>query len=149
MAKAYDPKTFQLDHNVGYLMKRLLAEMFAAADREMAPLGLTSAQFTVLAALASKRADSPATLCAAMADYDRGAMTRMIDRLQAKGLVRRVRDAKGDRRAVRVELTPGGKALYPRLVAGAAGVLNRFLTGFSEKEHAQLAAYLQRMLANA
>ena len=80
--------------------------------------------------------------------YDPGAMTRMIDRLERKKLVRRVRSPQ-DRRKVIVELTGEGSAVYPELIAGAVRVLNRFLHGFSKSEVRQLEALLHRMLANA
>jgi len=148
MFRHYEARTFQPESSVGYLMKRVVAEIHRGADRELEPLGLTTAQFSVMAQLHYKRADTPSAICDVMG-YDRGAMTRMIDRLEAKDLVRRVRDDAGDRRAIRLELTAGGEALFPKLVGAIANVLNRFLTGFSEREAAQLRSYLERMLANA
>jgi len=74
-------------------------------------------------------------------------MTRMIDRLERKGLVRRVRCPE-DRRKINLELTPEGKAVYPRLIESAIAVLNRYLRGFSRDEIVQLETYLKRMLAN-
>ena len=51
---------------------------------------------------------SPSALCKGVS-YDPGAMTRMIDRLERKKLVRRVRSPE-DRRKIIVELTAGGSA---------------------------------------
>ena len=75
-------------------------------------------------------------------------MTRMIDRLVKKGLIRRVRD-EADRRSVRLELTPKGTKLTDELPAVAARALNKLLRGFSRPELDQLKGYLDRMLANA
>ena len=75
-------------------------------------------------------------------------MTRMIDRLEAKGLIRRVRSA-DDRRAVNLELTDEGKAVIPKMRVKVVAVLNRLLRGFTKSEARQLESYLQRMLANA
>jgi DNA-binding MarR family transcriptional regulator len=75
-------------------------------------------------------------------------MTRMLDRLERKGLIRRVRCG-DDRRKVILELTADGKAVYPKLVATYVAVLNRFLHGFSKADARQLETLLSRMLANA
>ena len=74
-------------------------------------------------------------------------MTRMIDRLERKKLVRRLRSPE-DRRKITVELTREGEAVYPKLIHGAVRVLNRSLHGFSKAEVRQLEDFLQRMLAN-
>ena len=54
-----------------------------------------------------------------------------------------------DRRASNLELTAEGKAVYPKLRASAMKVLNRLLSGFTQKEARQLERLLQRMLENA
>ena len=72
-------------------------------------------------------------------------MTRMIDRLERKGFVRRVRSA-DDRRKVDLELTPEGRAVHPKLIAAVVKVLNRRLSGFSGDEVNELESYLKRML---
>jgi DNA-binding MarR family transcriptional regulator len=74
-------------------------------------------------------------------------MTRMLDRLERRGLVRRVAHP-NDRRASKLELTAEGKAVYPKLQAAGMKVLNRFLRGFTREEARQLESLLQRMLEN-
>jgi len=74
-------------------------------------------------------------------------MTRMIDRLQQKGLVRRVPHPE-DRRAMNLELTVAGKALFPQLIAAKDRVHAQFLRGFSGDDRHALETLLHRMLAN-
>ena len=74
-------------------------------------------------------------------------MTRMLDRLERRGLVRRVAHP-NDRRASNLELTAEGKAVYPKLQASGMKVLNGFLRGFTQNEVRQLEGFLQRMLKN-
>jgi DNA-binding MarR family transcriptional regulator len=74
-------------------------------------------------------------------------MTRMIDRLERKGLVQRV-PCPNDRRRTKVHLTPEGKAVYPKLVEKHAEILNRKLKGFSKAEMGVLESMLERVLAN-
>jgi DNA-binding MarR family transcriptional regulator len=74
-------------------------------------------------------------------------MTRMIDRLEQKGLIRRVPHPE-DRRAMTLELTVAGKALYPQLLSAKETVQAQFLRGFSVDEARQLERLLNRMLDN-
>lgn len=143
----YDPKTIQPSSSIGYLINRVRTEFIDAIDRELAPLDVTAAQYIIMGHLAYSLADSASQLCKGIS-YDPGAMTRMIDRLEAKGFIRRVRRA-GDRRAVNLELTAEGKAVFPKLRVSVVGVLNRLLRGFTKSEARQLEGFLQRILANA
>jgi DNA-binding MarR family transcriptional regulator len=79
--------------------------------------------------------------------YDTGAMTRIVDRLEGKGLVRRER-SREDRRAVVLRLAPSGRAQLPRLAAAAARVLEEHLAGFNGTEIEALKSYLGRMIDN-
>ena len=142
----YDPKTFEPQRSVGRALGRVKAGMSEALDRELEPLGITAAQFVILVSLAIGEADSASGLCRGIS-YDPGAMTRMIDRLEQKGLIRRIQ-LPDDRRRVALELTSEGKAVYPKLRAAAAAVQNRFLRGFTRSEVRQLEIFLERMLAN-
>jgi DNA-binding MarR family transcriptional regulator len=143
----YEARTFEPQRSVGRLIGRVKMGMGDALDRELAPFDISAAQFVILVALATGEADSASSLCRGIS-YDPGAMTRMIDRLEQKGLIRRT-DHPEDRRRVGLELTAEGKAVYPKLKAAAMTVQNQFLRGFSKSEVRQLEIFLQRMLANA
>src|SRR6266403_2754142 len=140
--KSYDPK-----RSIGGLLGRVKLAMVGALDAELAPLDITAAQFVILKSIAAGEADSASGLCKDMS-YDPGAMTRMLDRLERRGLVRRVAHP-NDRRASNLELTAEGKAVFPKLQASGMNVLNGFLRGFTPKEARQLESFLQRMLKNA
>ena len=137
--KSYDPK-----RSVGGLLGRVKMAMSAAVDAELAPLDITAAQYVILMSIALGEADSASGLCKGMS-YDPGAMTRMIDRLERRGLVRRVAHP-NDRRASNLELTAEGEAVYPQLRESVMKVLNHFLRGFTPQEARQLETFLQRML---
>ena len=153
MADVYDIETYQPRKGVGHLLSRVRTEMLAAldkaleADQELAELEISSAQFIVIASLAlADSTKSTSDLCKGIS-YDAGAMTRMIDRLESKGLIRRNR-CPHDRRVVYLELTEEGHRAFPRMRAISMGVVNRFLKGFSQAEARQLEGYLTRMLEN-
>jgi DNA-binding MarR family transcriptional regulator len=145
MTGIYDPKTYQPRDGIGFLLQRARMEILDDLDRELAPLDITSAQYVILVRLSEENVGSASGLCRGVS-YDPGAMTRMIDRLEKKGLVRRVRRA-DDRRKVDLELTAEGKAVRPKLIAAVVKVLNHRLRGFTKTEAEQFTGYLRRMLA--
>jgi DNA-binding MarR family transcriptional regulator len=150
----YDVETYQPSKCVGQLLYRVRAAQMSALDQalaqepDLAQLEVSAAQYIVLSVLAQQGAvDSTTELCKAIS-YDGGAMTRMIDRLEAKGLISRRRGGE-DRRAVKIELTAAGLEALPKLRECSVRVLNRFLRGFSDAEARQLESYLGRMLQNS
>ncbi|HUO19813.1 MAG TPA: MarR family transcriptional regulator [Steroidobacteraceae bacterium] len=153
MGDIYDSASYQPRKSVGSLLSRVRVAMLAAldeelaADKRLAALELSAAQFIVIASLAGDERKSASDLCKGIS-YDAGAMTRMLDRLEGKGLIRRNRSPE-DRRLVYLELTDEGRAAYPRMRELSLAVANRFLRGFTKAEARQLEALLGRMLENA
>jgi len=153
MGDIYDAATYQPCRSLGALLGRVRVATLAAldhelaADKRLAPLEMSAAQYIIMANLAGPEgAKSAADLCKGIS-YDAGAMTRMLDRLEAKGLIQRTRSAQ-DRRLMNLELTEEGRAAYPRMREISMQVANRFLRGFTRSEARQLEAFLSRMLEN-
>jgi len=142
----YRAETYRVEDSVGWLITRLRASIFAAVDREVAAWGVSAAQCSILLYIAAGRGDRAADI-ARDYDYDTGSMTRMVARLAAKRLLRRVRDD-ADRRVQRLELTAAGRKLAGEVPAVAVKVLNQHLRGFTRAELEQLKGFLQRMLEN-
>ncbi len=144
-AAFYDADSFCAEESVGFLMKRIGQSMVAQVDRRLGAHDLTSAQVGPLMRL---RRVGPSTVAdlARWTQLDAGAMTRLLDRLEAKGLCKRVRSTE-DRRVVVVELTPEGEAAVAEVPAVLAEVLNLHLAGFSKTEWLALKGYLKRMHA--
>ncbi len=132
--------------SVGQLMGRARASLLTSLDAELERFGLNSTQFAVLKHLGEGAARTAADLCR-LNRYDTGAMTRILDRLEQKGLVRRER-GREDRRVVFLRLAPQGRALLPRLMAVGTRVVDAHLAGLSANEIEALKAYLRRMIAN-
>ncbi len=155
MSDIYDSGNFQPGRHIGALVSRVKVDMLAVLDRELAqdkrlaPLEMSAAQYIIVANLAAGPGEpkSAADLCKVIS-YDAGAMTRMLDRLEAKGLIRRTRSSQ-DRRLMNLELTEEGRAAYPRMREISMAVANRFLRGFTKAEARQLEGFLNRMLENA
>ena len=64
-------------------------------------------------------------------------MTEVADKLEAEGMLRRVRDTK-DRRVVRVHLTKQGKAMHEKILATRADNLERVFGALNEKDQTKL-----------
>lgn len=128
------------------LITRARGALLSSFDTELEPFGVTGAQFEVLKNLARSSSETAASLCRAL-HYDTGSMTRMLDRLQRKGLVSRER-ATGDRRLVFLRLTHAGESLIPKIRPALRRALRRHLAGFAPGEVASLKRYLGRIIAN-
>ncbi|WUI03299.1 MarR family transcriptional regulator [Spirillospora sp. NBC_00431] len=122
------------------LLSRELKGFFAAH-------GLESWEFDVLATL--RRDGAPYELTAGgllrTAMVTSGAITNRIDRMEAKGLVERVRDA-GDRRSVRIRLTARGLELVDEVVGLHVANEARLLAGLDASERERLAGALRALL---
>jgi MarR family multiple antibiotic resistance transcriptional regulator len=131
---------------VGHLIGRARSALLTGLDTELEPFGLTGAQFAVLKHVADGTAGTAADLCRTM-HYDTGSMTRMLDRLEEKGVLRRERCTE-DRRVVYLRMTDTGNEQLPELRTAAVRVISRHLTGFTPPEVDALKQYLARMIEN-
>jgi DNA-binding MarR family transcriptional regulator len=129
----------------GSLLHRVGRELVNATDQRLREFGLTSQQASLLANLAAG-ARTPTDLVDVLGS-DTAAVTRLVDRVEAAGLVRRERHP-SDRRSVTVDLTDEGRALLPRIAPVFTGVTERLFDGFTDAEVTDLTALLHRMLAN-
>ncbi|MES2938517.1 MAG: MarR family transcriptional regulator [Pseudomonadota bacterium] len=143
----YNAKTYQPDESVAYLMRRIMTNVAAEVDAALEPAGLTNAQWVPLYKLHLGHPSTVAEL-ARGCQLDTGAMTRTLDRLEAKGLLRRVRSEQ-DRRVVNIELTDEGRTAAGQIPPVLSKVLNDHLRGFSFDEWQTLKTLLTRMLGNA
>ena len=139
--EAYDPKD-----SAAFMMRRIVNCAAGEIDKAFEPRGLTNAQWVPLFKLHHGAASTVAEL-ARECQLDSGAMTRMLDRLEAKGLVSRVRSSE-DRRVVNLELTDEGRAAALEIPQVLCKVQNAFLQGLSVEEWGQLKDMLRRILAN-
>ena len=144
---AYDPATYDVATAVPAMIARVRAAFLNELESRLAPLDLKAADYLVLVTLADGNVDTASSICSVLA-HDPGAMTRKIDALESRGLVRRVRSAE-DRRAIKLELTAEGRKLYPKALAAAVGLANDYLEGFTKAEVKSLEGMLKRILENS
>ena len=143
----YHADDYVAEDSVGYLMRRVLNAVVQEIERQLEPKDLTNAQWVPLFKLNTGQASAVAEL-ARECHLDGGAMTRTLDRLEAKGLCQRVRSV-ADRRVVHIELTDVGRAAAAGIPAVLSRVQNAHLASFSVEEFETLKGFLRRILGNA
>ncbi|MBN2993935.1 MarR family transcriptional regulator, partial [Pseudomonas cedrina subsp. fulgida] len=109
--------------------------------------GVTAAQFKVLIIIAQFAIDTPAELCRNLS-LDSGSMTRMLDRLEQKGLLARQRSEQ-DRRQVRLVLTEDGQRLADMLPHIGAKAMNELAGVLEPGELQTLERTLKKILVAA
>lgn len=142
----YDGSRYEVGESIGHQLFGVMTMMKREVEARMAKHGLTDAQWKPLWLLKAGRASTAIELAREM-DIDAGAITRMVDRLEAKGMIERLRSDE-DRRVVHLHLTKAGEATAEEVPHVLAAVNNDFLRGFSEAEWKQLRKLLGRMAAN-
>ncbi len=143
----YCANGYQPEQSLGYLMRQILNALGQEVEQQLAHTGLTNAQWIPLFKLYIGRAKTAAEL-ARECNLDAGAMTRMLDRLEAKGLCRRERSA-ADRRVITITLTEAGLTAAGEIPKVLSRVQNANLEGFSDEEFQLLRSFLRRILNNA
>jgi DNA-binding MarR family transcriptional regulator len=76
-----------------------------------------------------------------------GAMTNRLDRLEARGLVKR-EPHPSDRRSLEIALTTKGRKLVDDVVAGHVENERRMLSPLNDEEREQLTRILRKLLAH-
>ena len=143
----YNGADYDVSQSIGQQLVNLVTLMRRGVELRMAAHGLTDAQWKPLWLLQSGQATTANELARRM-DVDAGAITRLVDRLEAKGLIERLRSA-ADRRVVHLRLTDAGLAASAEVPHVLASVNNDLLQGFSEADWKQLRKLLERLSANA
>ncbi|WP_298012699.1 MarR family transcriptional regulator [uncultured Aquabacterium sp.] len=146
-ADFYVQDRFSRHESVGYLMRRIMQLLVTEVDHRLQDIGLTNAQWAPLFTIHKIGTTTLAELSREL-QTDPGALTRTLDRLEAKGLVRRERST-SDRRVVHLALTPDGEAAMAPVPGVLCEVMNAYLAGFTHEEWQTLLEMLRRMQANA
>lgn len=133
--------------SLGLMFRQVRDAMWDSMERELQAGGhdLTFSQYITLKTLGSGRAG--VTELARAAQLHPGAMTRVLDKLEAQGLVARVTDPQ-DRRALHVDLTDAGRELWSVVSDYGRRVHARAMHGLDDEEQARLMNLLARVRDN-
>ena len=135
-----------LSRNFGFLLNDVARLLRTAYDRRIRSLGLTRAQWWVLTHLYRGDGVSQTELAETL-EIEKPTLGRLLDRLQAKGWVRREHDAR-DRRMWRVHLTEEVAPALRTMRALAAELRRDALAGLSASERERFVDTLLAIKAN-
>lgn len=147
MRPFYRATQYGMKNSVGYLIRRSTNLIMPQMEGLFAEASLTFSQWTVLMALRewgqSTAADLARNIC-----HDAGSLTRILDELEARGLVTRAR-SETDRRVVALTLTTKGLGVVETLLPRVVDFWNGLLGDFSHLEVKMLVRLLSRLVDTA
>ncbi len=104
--------------------------------------GLSQRQCSILRTLVAQEGARLSDL-AAQSGITPSAMTRVLEKLEARGLVERVRGSQGDGRAATVRITPAGRRTRKQLDELMRERTNQIITSIPSKQRKQVLESLQ------
>jgi len=143
----YSGDNYVIEESIGYLLKQAQWALHRTIDGKMATLELTAMQWRPMMLLAYGKARTAAEL-SRCTDVETSTMTRMLDRLEAKGLITRKR-SENDRRIIFIELTEEGRRQVSQVPYLIAESFNHHLRGFSQQELDTMKSLLRRIVDNS
>lgn len=138
-----DDESFRPNNSIGYLIRRIHVMGAQLIEPIFAREGITGTQWSSLAMILLTEANTCVALARDMG-YDKGAMTRVVDQLEERGLLHRARD-EGDRRQINLTLTDEGRAIALRCKRQVQLCWNAALADWDREELDRLIGGLQRL----
>jgi DNA-binding MarR family transcriptional regulator len=140
----YTKERFQSEESIGFFINKARNLLIAELDNALKDLEITSQQMGILLSMQRGVATTPFELSKFLG-IDTGLMTRMLDKLESKGLLERSRSLE-DRRVVNLTLTKKGREVASQIPDIAPMVLNRRLKSFSKEEYKEFGRLLKKFL---
>lgn len=138
-------KTCGLEDHLGYWLRKLSNAVSGAFAGRLERHGVSVAQWVVLRTLQDHEA-LPLKEIVARVEVDQGSLSRMVDRLIVRGLVRREADER-DGRAVAISLTKEGRKLVPKLAAEADRNEEEFFASLPQRRRKEWLRMIKELLA--
>jgi DNA-binding MarR family transcriptional regulator len=114
--------------------------------RAMRPVRVTIPRFRALAVLV-ELSDLTVNELARHTSIERSALSRVLDQLEAEGLIVR-RPKSADKRALSISITESGRAVFREMRPVRNAILKRATDGISPEEIEQTLSVVRRMLRN-
>lgn len=142
--KHYTPENFHLTQSIGFHLNKARNSLLLEMDSALRPLDINGQQMGILLALTRGMAGTPFEI-SKLLGIDSGLMTRMLDRLEEKGLLERSRSI-DDRRVVNLTLTSKGRLVSAEIPSIAPEVLNERLKAFTPEDFDEFRRLLQKFV---
>lgn len=136
----------ELDSYLPYLVNRLGQRFVSEFTPSLAEAGIDVQMWRALSVL-HRHGDLPASALSELTSINLSTLSRLVGRMDAKGLVLRRRDG-ADSRTVNVRLTPEGKRATEELIPKAVALEARATAGLSRSEIETLRRLLPRLYAS-
>ena len=140
-------ETLSAGNSVSQTIKRTHGLLRHFLDRAFEHQGATFSQWIVLMCLKDGRVRTAADLSRAI-EQDSGSLTRLLDQLEQRKLLKRCGNAV-DRRVHDLLLTPEGSALLDALTPALIGVYNEVLSELSYADVEALLRLLNKLIAGS
>jgi DNA-binding MarR family transcriptional regulator len=138
--------SFESDNSIGFLVAKARNVLKNEFEKKLKPYSISYAHRVILIRLCEKDGLTQKEL-AQDTYFEQSNLTLMLDKLELKGLVKRVQK-ENDRRAYIISITPEGKKLKELLVQMGEMVMDRALRGVSPEQRAELEKMLQLIYKN-
>jgi DNA-binding MarR family transcriptional regulator len=144
MRPFYRADQYGMKNSVGYLVRRAANLILPQFETLFAKEELTFSQWAVLMALREWEASTSGEIARHIC-HDAGSLTRILDQLERRGLIARLR-SDADRRVITLTLTPQGLELVESLMPRVADFWNSLLSDYSHAEIKALIRLLTRLV---
>jgi len=138
--------SFESDKSIGFLIAKARNVLKNEFEKELKSYALSYAHRVILIRLCEKDGLTQKEL-AQDTYFEQSNLTLMLDKLELKGLVKRVQK-ENDRRAYLVTITPEGRKLKESLIQMGEDVMEKALQGVSSEQKTELAKVLQLIYEN-
>ncbi len=125
-----------LHGHLGYFVRRLQVWVFQDFIRTLAPIDISPAQFSALVVIGANRGLSQADLASTLG-IERARMARLLQRLEARGLITRLQSSADGRRNT-LQLTAAGRTTLARAKTLAAQHESRLAEKLGRERHEML-----------
>lgn len=133
----------ELNECINFLLTRTQQVVFQKFKASLAEYDVTPVQYGVLKCLWSKDGQNPSQIAASLY-LDSSTITGILDRMENKGLIKRLADP-SDRRSLKVILTEQGSRLKEPIIKIIDEENRKVLSILEEEERIKLIEYLNRI----
>src|SRR3984957_17925934 len=142
----YHLKDYDSRRSIRYLLRRSGKLITGRIEALFVKEDVSFVQWVIMMNLRDGLRMTAAELCQHLC-HDSGALTRVIDQMEERGLIRRKRSTE-DRRMVKLELTKEGRKVTESFLPRVIGLYNGLLADFTAKEADLLIELLTRLISN-
>ena len=140
---ASSPKVSTLESHLGFWLRYVSNYVSASFQKKLEENGVSISEWVVLRHLYDGGVSTSSELIAALG-MTKGAISKIITRLESKRLVERV-SVGTDKRAQQIKLTQAGRKLLPKLAALADQNEEEFFAHITKKKRTEIIEVMQRV----